>query len=84
MRSWVLSEAPIASNISRATDGKVAWSPVYSMNRLGIVTSGAHVTNRAFELSPDQVDSQASAVVSRPKPVIPKLIRSGRRPWIDP
>lgn len=84
MRSWALSVAPIASNISRATEGKVAWSPVYSMNRLGMVTSGAHATNPAFEDSPDQVDSHASAVVSRPKPVTPKLMRSGRRPWIDP
>jgi hypothetical protein len=49
-----------------------------------MVTPVAQVTKRAFELIRDQVDSQASAVASRPNPVIPKLMRSGRRPWMEP
>src|SRR5580692_11767704 len=67
----VSSFAPSASVIWRESEGKAAWSPVSSINSVGAVTPGAHRAKSALELSPDQVDSQASGVVSRPKPVRP-------------
>jgi hypothetical protein len=67
----VRSLAPSAPIIWREPAGKAVWSPVSSMNRVGTVTPGAQRTKSALELSPDQVDSHASRVVSRPKPVRP-------------
>jgi hypothetical protein len=70
--------APSASIIAQVSAGNAAWSPVSSTNSAGTVTPGAHRTNPAFHVSPDHLDSQASGVVSQPKPTWPQLMRSRR------
>ena len=46
-------------------------SPVYSTSKLGCPIDGAVFASAAFELSPDQVESQASGVQLRAKPTAP-------------
>jgi hypothetical protein len=60
----VRSLAPDAPVIWRESVGKAVWSPVSSMNRVRTVTPAAQRTKSALELSPDQLDSHASRVVS--------------------
>jgi hypothetical protein len=68
--------------IERVSPGKAAWSPVSSMKSVGTVTLGAQRMKSAFELSPDQVESHASAVLSLPNPTRPWLVSldAGRTP----
>src|SRR5688572_27934150 len=62
------------------SDGKAAWSPLYSITRLGTVTSAPQRSKLALELSPDQVDSHESGVTRRAKPTLPRLDAYGSRP----
>ena len=59
------------AKISFAPLGKVETSPVYSTSKLGCPIDGAVFASAAFELSPDQVESQASGVQLRAKPTAP-------------
>ena len=71
MRRWVLSAAGIASWMARTSEGKQAWSPVYSMISVGWTMPWAVRARLALDDRPDQVDSQLSGVQKRAKPTAP-------------
>lgn len=66
------------------SEGKAAWSPVYSMTKEGKLSSAPHFSKLAFEVMPDQVDSQDSGVTIRAKPTLPRLEAKGSRPHSVP
>jgi hypothetical protein len=49
----------------------VDTSPVYSISKVGCWIEGTVFASAAFELRPDQVESQASGVQLRAKPTAP-------------